>query len=103
MSNSISERYRIAAKEWVELDHAARLLEESKSAVLSQKMAALGNIPVSKAELQVKASNEWHEYIKAMVDAKTSANLKKVEIEWLRMRFSEQQSREATERAERRL
>lgn len=103
MSNSISERYRIAAKEWVELDHAARLLEESKSAVLSQKMAALGDMPVSKAELQVKASNEWHEYIKAMVDAKTSANLKKVEIEWLRMRFSEQQSREATERAERRL
>ena len=103
MSNSISERYRIAAKEWVELDHAARLMEESKSAVLSQKMAALGDMPVSKAELQVKASDEWHEYIRAMVDAKTSANLKKVEIEWLRMRFNEQQSREATERAERRL
>lgn len=103
MSGSLSERFRIAAKEWVELDHAARLLEESKSAVLSQRMAALGDMPVSKAELQVKASDEWHEYIKAMVDAKTSANLKKVEIEWLRMRFSEQQSKEATERAERRL
>ncbi len=103
MSGTLSERFRIAAKEWVELDHAARLLEESKSAVLSQRMAALGDMPVSKAELQVKASDEWHEYIKAMVDAKTSANLKKVEIEWLRMRFSEQQSKEATERAERRL
>lgn len=103
MSNSISERYRITAKEWVELDHAARLMEETKSAVLSQRMAALGDMPVSKAELQVKASDEWHGFVKAMVDARTSANLKKVELEWLRMRFSEQQSREATERAEKRL
>jgi len=103
MSGTLSERFRMAAKEWVELDHAARLLEESKSAVLSQRMAALGDMPVSKAELQVKASDEWHEYIKAMVDARTSANFEKVKLEWLRMRFSEQQSKEATERAERRL
>lgn len=103
MSSPISERYRIIAKEWVELDHAARLMEETKSAVLSQRMAALGDMPVSKAELAVKASNEWHEFVKALVDARSAANLKKVELEWIRMRFSEQQSREATERAERKL
>lgn len=103
MSSPISERYRIIAKEWVELDHAARLMEETKSAVLSQRMAALGDMPVSKAELAVKASNEWHEFVKALVDARSAANLKRVELEWIRMRFSEQQSREATERAERKL
>lgn len=103
MSSPISERYRIIAKEWVELDHAARLMEETKSAVLSQKMAALGDMPVSKAELSVKASSDWHEFVKSLVDARTAANLKKVELEWIRMRFSEQQSREATERAERKL
>ena len=103
MAAQISERYRIVAKEWVELDHAARLMEETKSAVLSQKMAALGDMPVSKAELQVKASDDWHTFVKNMVDARTSANLKKVEMEWVRMRFSEQQSREATERAERKM
>lgn len=103
MSAPISERYRLVAKEWVELDHAARLMEETKSAVLSQKMAALGDMPVSKAELSVKASSEWHEFVKSLVDARTAANFKKVELEWIRMRFSEQQSREATERAERKL
>lgn len=103
MSAPISERYRLVAKEWVELDHAARLMEETKSAVLSQKMAALGDMPVSKAELSVKASNEWHEFVTSLVDARTAANFKKVELEWIRMRFSEQQSREATERAERKL
>ena len=103
MPAPISERYRLVAKEWVELDHAARLLEETKSAVLSQMMAVLGDMPVSRAELLVKASDDWHKFVKDMVDARTSANLKKVELEWIRMRFSEQQSREATERAERKL
>ena len=100
---AISERYRVAAKEWVDLDHAARLMEETKSAVLSQKMASLGDMPVSKAELFVKASPEWHEFVTKLVDARTAANLKKVEVEWIKMRFSEQQSREATERAERKM
>ena len=103
MSGPLSERYRIAAKEWVELDNKARLMEETKSAVLSQRMTALGDMPVSKAELAVKASPEWHEYVREMVESRTQSNLKKVELEWLRMRFSEQQSREATERAERKL
>lgn len=103
MTQPLSERFRLVAKEWVELDHAARLMEETKSAVLSQQMAVLGDIPVSKAEKIVKASDDWHKFIQAMVDARTSANLKKVELEWVKMRFSEQQSREATERAERKL
>ncbi len=103
MSDTLSERYRVAAKEWVQLDHAARLMEETKSAVLSQQMAVLGDIPVGRAEKIVKGSDDWNKFIQAMVEARTSANLKKVEIEWLKMRFSEQQSREATERAERRL
>jgi hypothetical protein len=103
MSSNLSERYRLVAKEWVELDHAARLMEETKSAVLSQMMTALGDMPVSRAELQVKATDDWHKFVQGMVDARTSANLKKVELEWIRMRFSENQSKEATERAERRL
>ena len=103
MSGPLSERYRLAGKEWVELDNKARLMEETKSAVLSQQMAALGDMAVSKAELKVKASDFWMNFIKEMVEARTQANLKKVELEWLRMRFMERQSIEATERAERKL
>lgn len=105
MSNeyNLSEQFRIVAKRWVELDSAARMYEETKSSILSQKMVALGDMPVSRAEHQVKSSDEWIEFIKSMVNARTEANLAKVKMEWLRMKFSEQQSREATERAERRL
>lgn len=99
----LSEQFRIAAKAWVDLDSAASLLEETKSAVLSQRMASLGEMPVSRAELNVKASEEWRTFVTKMVEARQAANLAKVRLEWLRMRFSEQQSFEATARAERRL
>lgn len=99
----LSEQFRLCAKRWVELDSAASLLEETKSAVLAQRMAALGDIAVNRAEQQVKSSPEWSEFIMKMVKAREAANLAKVRLEWMRMRFSEQQSREATARAEMKL
>ena len=99
----ISEQFRLAAKEWVDKDAAANLMEETKSAVLSQRMAALGDMPVSKAEMTVKASQEWREFIEGMVSARKEANLAKVKCEWVRMKFSEWQSAEANARAERKL
>lgn len=98
-----SEQYRLAAKAWVDLDGAARLLEETKTAVLSQKMKALGDIPAAHAEREVKATEEWTAFIKGMVEARTAANLAKVRMEWTRMKFMEWQSENATKRAEMRL
>jgi hypothetical protein len=99
----VSEQFRVTAKQWVELDRAATMLEETKSAVLSQRMNALGDMPVSHAERTVKAAPEWQDFIKTMVDARTQANLKKVQMEYLRMKFSEWQSENANRRAEMRL
>lgn len=99
----ISEQYRLASLRWVKANAAADLLEESKSAVLSQRMAALGDMPVSKAELKVKSSPEWREYIEQMTDARRTANELKVEADFLRMRFYEWQSAEASKRVEARL
>ncbi|MEQ9634642.1 MAG: hypothetical protein RLW68_01010 [Devosia marina] len=99
----ISEQFRLVAKEWVTLDGAARMLEESKTAVQSQMMKALGDKPAAHAERDVKASPEWHDYIQKMVDARSQANLKKVQLEFLRMKFSEFQSDNANRRAEMRL
>lgn len=99
----LSEVYRVTAKEWVEADAAANLLEETKSAVLSQHMKALGDMPVSKAELMVKSTADWEQFLTNMVEARKHANLLKVKLEWIRMRFSEWQSAEASKRAEMRL
>jgi hydroxypyruvate isomerase len=103
MAKILSETFRLAAKAWVEADAAASLLEETKSANLSQMMLATNADSVSKAEMLAKASEQWTSYIKTMTDARKHANLLKVQLEWIRMKFSEQQSAEATARAERRI
>lgn len=103
MSESWSESFRIQAKDWVGKDAAASLLEETKTLMLSQKMMALGDMPVSRAEMHVKASVDWYDYVSKMVKAREDANLAKVRLEYIRLKFSEQQSEEATARSERRL
>lgn len=99
----ISEQFRLVAKEWVEADSAARLLEETKTAVLAQYMKQLGDKPAAHAERDVKSSAEWSDFLEKMVRARTAANLKKVQLEYIRMQFSEAQSFEATRRAEMKL
>jgi len=99
----ISEEYRIIAKKWVDADAAASLLEETKSSVLARYMTDLGDMAVSKAEMIVKASDEWREFITNMVNARKEASKLKVQLEYIRMKFSEWQSFEASKRAEMRL
>ena len=96
----LSEQYRIVAKKWVDADGAANMLEETKSAVLSRMMVELGDMPVSKAEMQVKASDAWREHITQMVEARSQASLLKVQMEYIRMKFHEWQSHAANRRAE---
>lgn len=98
-----SEQYRIVARKWVDADAAASLLEDTKSAFLSQKMQQHADLPVSKAEAIIKGSAEWADFIEKMVAARKQANLLKVQLEYLRMKFSEWQSAEATKRTEARL
>lgn len=98
-----SEQFRVVAKQWVELDGAARMFEETKTAVLSQKMKRLGDKPAAHAERDVKASEEWQDFIIRLVEARTAANLAKVKMEYVRMKFSEWQAMDATARAEMKL
>jgi hypothetical protein len=99
----LSEQYRIVAKAWVDADAAASLLEETKSSVLSRMMLDQGDMPVSRAEMNVKASDEWRDFVTKMVEAREKATLLKVKLEYIRMRFHEWQSHEATKRAEMKL
>lgn len=99
----LSEQFRLIAKRWIDADAAASILEETKSAFLAQKMAEQGDVPVSRAEMAVKASSEWVNYVQGMVEARKKAALLKAQLEYIRMRFTEQQSVEATRRAEMKL
>jgi hypothetical protein len=103
----LSEQFRLLAKQWVALDAAASLLEETKSAQLSSRIAVLiganPNLAHNAAERAVKASEEWKKDVEAIVEARRKANLAKVAVEYIRMRHSENQSYEATKRAEMKL
>lgn len=103
----LSEQYRVVAKKWVDQDNAARLLEETKTTVLEQRKNALvaqnPKMADAHAERIAKADPEWEEWIRNMVAARTEANRLKVQLKYIEMRHSEQQSFEATARAESRL
>lgn len=98
-----SEQFRIAANHWVDAEAAASLLEDTKSAFLAQKMAEHGDMAVNRAEQLVKSSREWTDYVEKMCAQRREANRRKVQLEYLRMKFSEWQSHEASARTEARL
>ncbi len=99
----VSEQYRLAALDWVTMDAAARMLEEGKTTYLAQQINKQGDMPHAKAERIVKATAEWADYLKKMVNTKTIANRQKVELDYLRMRHMERTSEEANARSERKL
>lgn len=103
----LSEQWRIAAKAWVEAEAAAQLLEDLKTTSLEQMKQSLieqeGDMPDSHAERRVKSRPDWEKYIRDMVAARKEANLCKVKLDWLKMRFAEWTSRDANSRAEMRL
>jgi hypothetical protein len=103
----LSEQFRIVAKSWVQADASARFHEEFKTTKLEQLKQALieseGDMPDSHAERRVKSSPDWESFIREMVDARTDANLKKAQMQFLQMRFTEWQDANASQRAEMRL
>jgi len=103
----ISERYRLAGLDFAEKHKAARLLEECKSACLSQMIAKYiaenGPMPFNRAENSVKASQEWEDYVTQMVEARYQADRAKVFRDTLDMLFAEWNSAEANARSERKL
>jgi hypothetical protein len=100
---SWSEQYRLAAASWVDADAAANLLEETKSAMLARLMIMQGDMPVSRAEMNVKASDEWTKFIDQMNEARKQATLLRVKLNYIQMKFQEWNSENATKRAEMRL
>lgn len=103
----ISERYRLAALDYVEKLRAAKLLEECKSQSFSQLVAKHiadhGPMPFNRAENAVQSSDGWRDYLMQMVEARYQADKAKAYRDVLEMRFAEWQSHEANTRAERKL
>jgi hypothetical protein len=99
----ISEEFRLVAKAWVEADAAARLLEETKSSLLSKLVMASTEPSIGRAEHAARASQDYTDHIDQMCKAKAEANLRRVQMKFVEMRFSEWQSSDANARRERQM
>ena len=99
----LSEQYAEIGAQWVDADAAAEILEQVKSAFLSQRMQLMAGQPLNRAEAMVKSSPEWRDYIEKMVNARKRANLLKVQMETLRMKHREWVGEDANRRVEARL
>ena len=99
----ISEEFRIAGKEWVEADKLAHLAEELKSSKLAEMVLRDNSLSINRAEAQAKASDEWRDYIEDMVTKRRDANLARIKLKWVEMRFSEWMSGDANARKERQM
>lgn len=95
-----SEVYRLAGEEWSDLEAAASLLEDTKSAFLAEKISILGDMPVNRAEQTVKSTREWKERIEQTIEARRLANRAKVKLESIRIQIMQWNNDEANKRAE---
>src|SRR5882762_10013374 len=100
LSKTTSERYHEAAVEWADADAAASLLEETKSAVLSDMVTEMLSknisMAVNRAEALVKSSSRWRAFVTDMVELRRKANMANFPRENIGMRHSEKMPQEAT-------
>lgn len=114
----ISEVFRLVAKAWVDADAAARLLEETKGCVFSKLVLDMieksksdedpgfrqvKGVSNAQAEHMARSSEEYQDHIAHMVTAKSKANKLKVQMEFVRMQFTEWQMGAAAARDERKM
>ncbi len=100
---SWADKYRRLGEDWADKEAAAQLLEDTKSAVMAQRQAALGDMPVNRAEQVVKASSDWYEHVTKIVEARKAANLAKVQLEAIKIQYNEWNNAEANARTEKRM
>lgn len=88
-----SEQYHAQALRWSDLDGKARSLEQLQEHELNKRAKAYKDMSVAAAEREVKASQEWADYITEKVQARTSANDARAEMDTLAMRHAEEMRR----------
>lgn len=103
----ISERYRLAALDWVDKDAAARAYDDLRHTTRERMKQDLidreGDMPDSHAERRVMATKDWEDYVRAGHAAKTEANKARVYVDVLKMKFQEWIGADASARAEMKL
>jgi len=79
----VSEEYRMASKEAVRLKSIARLAEDLKPSKFAELMLKHSDVAVSRAEIAVRASQEWREHVASVVAACEAADYAHKRVKWI--------------------
>lgn len=108
----ISERFRLAGRDWAKKKGVADLLDELKGPTREAMKTALlktlteageKKVPEARLEREVESSDEWHGYIKGMCAAREDENAAWVERRAIELEMSEQIDGNANYRTERKM
>lgn len=99
---ALARRLIETGEAWADAEHAASLLEETKSTLLAKltKEHAVKEMPMNKAEMMAKADPRYEQHVRAMVDAQREATKCRVRYDSGRAFIDLARSAESTRRAE---
>lgn len=107
----LSEQYRLAGDAWVAAKKKRDLIRGLKDTMLERRKREIiddahqAGERMSKADAEgfVKASTEWENYIRGLVDADEATEAAWVKVHEIELRYGEWQSAEANARKERQM
>lgn len=98
---ALARRLIETGEAWADAEHAASLLEETKSTLLAKLTKEhMGEGSMAKAEAMAKADPRYEQHVRAMVDAQREATKCRVRYDSGRAFIDLARSAESTRRAE---
>jgi hypothetical protein len=101
--NQVAADIAKAGDAWAEVDHAARLLEQTKAAVFARIKLRIKDelgCKIGEAHERALASDEYQDHLHALCDARYAANLARVKFDAEKARFDASRTAEASRREE---
>lgn len=101
--SELTERWRLAAAEWLDAQDAADLLSDSKADVFAEMSSKASGATNAEKERNARTSPEWRDYRTRMTEANSHARRLKMRLTFAKMQREDWLNGEANKRAEMKL
>jgi hypothetical protein len=98
--NEYVEKWRIRAAEWLDLQEAADILNETKNDVFAEIKSAQDGSSEAEKERKARLSPEWKEFRDKMLDADAKARRARLRVKYESMLFDAWRTENANARTE---
>ena len=102
-TSDFTERWRLAAKEWLDLQDAADFLDGSKNDTLAEIVSRSPGNSHAEKERNARISDEWKEHRRKIIEANAAARRAKLRVQFAKMQREDHLNGEANRRAEMKL